>query len=472
MKIGYIHIVILAFFSLISPDPVLMIISGLLLFYVLRIMWRENEPKHLLVNMVLYWMVIGILLPYGAIFQRPLVELSRYGGTDMVPQATWLGVIALLLIVTGIHIPIRKLAVSSKEVLLSILEKYDGQRLFTGYIIYSFIAAFLSRALLGFAGGQMLMSLVYFKWTFLTFLIIHTLVIPSNTKYVVFFIFFEIIVSFSGFWSDFKDYILVGIGAFFTLSRKVSFKQIFYTIIVGGVLFFVSAVWSFSKGEYRMYLTGGERTQAIVKTNQLENIQKLFEIVQKDFSGESFTSSFTTGSENLIFRVSYVEFLALTLKNVPAFLPHEDGQMLISALEHIFKPRILFPDKKVISESEITSKYTGVKFAGKDEGTSFSLGTVAEAYVDFGYLYMFIPIFFYGLLLGYMYRTLLLKGYNLVWGLCYSAPILQFAWSFPVPTTKYLGWSITWFVGFYIINRYLIKYLDEWLLRKEFRENP
>jgi len=68
MRIGFVHIGILAFFCLISPDPGLMFLSGLVLYFVLYLMWRENEPKHLLVNMVLYWMVIGILLPYGAIF--------------------------------------------------------------------------------------------------------------------------------------------------------------------------------------------------------------------------------------------------------------------------------------------------------------------------------------------------------------------------------------------------------------------
>lgn len=471
MRIGYIHIVTLAFFTLFSPDPALMVMTGIVLFIVLRLMWRENEPKHLLVNMVLYWLVIGILLPYGTIFQKPLIELSRYGGTDKIPEATFLGAIALFFIVLGIHLPIRNFVVSSKEILLAILERYDGQRLFVGYIIYSFVSAILGRVLLGFAGGQMLMSLVYFKWSFLTFLIIHTLVIPSNTKYVLFFISFEILLSFSGFWAEFKDYVLVAIGAFFTISRKVSFKQAFYTILVGIVIFFISAVWSFSKGEYRNYLTGGERTQALVENDQIKNIGKLIEIIQKDFSAENFANSFSVGSDNLVYRVSYVEFLALTLKNVPTYIPHEDGKLFIEALEHVLKPRILFPDKKVIYDSDITSKYTGVNFAGKDQGVSFSLGNVAEAYVDFGYLYMFFPIFFYGLLLGYMYRALLLKGYNLVWGLCYSAPLMLFAWSFPVPATKYLGWSITWFVGFYLINRYGIKYLDRWLLRKEFRES-
>jgi hypothetical protein len=32
-----------------------------------------------------------------------------------------------------------------------------------------------------------------------------------------------------------------------------------------------------------------------------------------------------------------------------------------------------------------------------------------------------------------------------------------------------LGWSITYIVNFYLINRYLVKYLDRWLLHKEFK---
>lgn len=446
-----------------------MLFSGILLYMVVFLMWRENEPKHLLVNMVLYWLVVAILLPYGALFQKPLTELTRYGSSEKIYEATLLGIIALLFIVLGIHLPIRKLEVSNPELIRRILEKYDGQRVFIGYIVYSFISAILLPILLGFTGGQMLLGFVFFKWVLLTFLIIHTLVLPSNTKYVVLFIALEVLLSLSGFWAQFKDYILVAIGAFFTLSRKISFKAAVNTSLVGIAVFFIAVVWSFSKGEYRSYLTGGERSQAVVETDQVQNITKFLEIVQDDFSPENFAKSFSIGSENLIFRISYVDFLALTLKNVPTYIPHEEGKLFIEAMEHIFKPRILFPDKKAIYDSEITSKYTGVQFAGKDQGTSFSLGNVAEAYIDFGYYFMFIPIFFYGLLLGYMYRTLLLKGYNIIWGLCYSAPIFQFAWSFPVPLTKYLGWSITYFVGFYLINRYLIKYLDNWLLKKEYR---
>jgi hypothetical protein len=453
---------------LISPDPLLMLVSGMVFFLTFKLMWRVNEPKHLLVNLVLNWMVVAILLPYGAIFQKPLSELSVYK-SDTIVYATWLAVLSQVFYILGIYLPSRNLVVTQMEKLQLVLSRYDGKKLFTAYIVYSFFTAFLTPILLSVSGGQMLMGLVYFKWVFLTFLIIHTSVIPSNTKYVLLFVAFEILLSFSGFWSAFKDYILVAVGAFFTLNRKISVKAFIATLMIVVSTFFIFVVWSASKGKYRAFLTGGARSQNVVQTNQLNNIAVLWDIVSEDFNAENFSESFERGRDALIYRISYVEYFALALKQVPTFLPHENGQLFQNALEHVFKPRILFPDKKVIYDSDLTSKYTGISFAGKDEGVSFSLGYVPEAYIDFGPVYMFIPIFFFGLFVGWMYKTLLLKGYNIVWGICYSAPIFQYAWMFPVPGTKLLGWSITYFVNFYLINRFLVKYLDRWLLLKELK---
>lgn len=445
-----------------------MLVSGFALFVTYKFLWRINEPKHLLVNLVLNWMVVAILLPFGAIFQKPLSALSLYQ-SDTIIYATWLAIISHLFYLFGIYLPIKNLLVTRMDKLQLVLSRYDGQKLFSVYVAYSFFSAILNPLLLRISGGQMLMGLVYFKWVFLTFLIVHTSVIPSNTKYVLIFIIFEIFLSFSGFWASFKDYILVAIGAFFTLNRKISFKAIFAILMTLGITFFIFVVWSASKGRYRMYLTGGERSQVVVQTDQFKNISTLLEIVSEDFSPENFSESFERGRDALVYRISYVEYFALALKQVPTFLPHENGQLLKDALEHVLKPRILFPDKKLIYDSDLTSKYTGISFAGRDQGVSFSLGYVPEAYIDFGPVYMFIPIFFFGLLFGWMYKSLMLKGYNIVWGICYSAPLFQYLWMFPVPGTKLLGWSITYFVNFYLINRYLVKYLDRWLLLKEFK---
>ncbi len=466
MKINVPFFFIALFFIIISPDQLSMAYAALALYIVVRLFWREGEPKILFVNMLIYWLTVSILMPYGALFGIPLSSLSDRA-TETIKQAHLLSVTAMLFYAFGIHIIVRKVKLVNRENLYSILERYDGLKLFWAYIGYSVLTRFFGAVFASFAGGQLLIGFIFFKWAFLAFLIIHTLVVPSNKKYVITLIIIELLLSFSGFWASYKDYILVATAAFFTFTSRVNFRAVITTSLIFALTYFVSVVWSFSKGEYRRYLTGGERSQYIVKTDQVENLQTLWSIVSKDFSEENFWTSFNKGSEGLLFRVSYIEYFARSLKHVPTFVPHEDGKLLLGAFEHIFKPRIFFPDKSIIDDSEITSKYTGTQFAGRNEGTSFAFGIVPERYVDFGPIYMFIPIFFFGLWIGFMYKFFIVNGYNLVWGLCYSAPMFNFMVAFGLATTKFFGWSVTYFVILFMINKYLIKYLDRWLLRKD-----
>ena len=439
--------------------------AGSLLLIILKTFWRSNEPKHLLTNLLLYWAVVAILIPFAELANKPLNDFTRYGKSDL-RLASWVGLLALTFYLIGIQLVTRKVKSIQLETLYKILDRYDGKRIIILYIIVSLLSAALNSSIIHIPGGQILLAISYLKWVLLTLVIVHTLVIKNNRTLVLLIVVLEILLSFSGFWAAFKDYILVALGAYLMFSPRLSFKTYFFLSVVFVFSLFLSVIWTFSKGEYRRYLTGGERTQLIVERDNLDNIQKFYEIVQHDFSSDNFQENFFIGLENLVYRISYVEFLGLTIKQVPTYLPHENGNLLINAIEHILKPRILFPEKKPIYDSELTSKYTGAQFAGSEEGASFSLGTVAESYVDFGRYYMFIPIFFFGLWIGWMYKYFIVNGYNIIWGMCYSAPIFQFAWSFPVPTAKFFGWSVTYFIGFWFLNKYIIKYLDNWLLKK------
>jgi hypothetical protein len=421
-----------------------------------------------MVNLLLYWAVVAIFIPYADFVAKPLNELTKYGKNDL-HFATWLGLIALALYLLGIQSAIRNIRAVPLTMLGSILSKYDGRKIILLYFLVSLVSALVNSSIVHLPGAQLLLSVTFLKWVLLTLLIAHSLVTKSNKSVVVIILGVETLLSFSGFWAGFKDYVLVAIGAYLMLSPKLSWRAYFTLAFVFVITLFMSVIWTYSKGEYRQYLTGGERSQVIVQQNLLDNLSKFTEIAQRDFSYSNFSNSFYIGIENLVQRVSYIEFLALAIKQVPTYIPHENGLLLENAFEHVLKPRILFPDKKPIYDSELTSKYTGVQFAGAEYGTSFSLGTVAESYVDFGKYYMFIPIFFFGLWIGWMYKYFIVNGYNIIWGMCYSAPVFQFAWSFPVPTSKFLGWSITYFVSFWFFNKYLIQYLDKWLLKKAYK---
>jgi hypothetical protein len=104
-------------------------------------------------------------------------------------------------------------------------------------------------------------------------------------------------------------------------------------------------------------------------------------------------------------RLWAIHYPALAMQRVPAAIPHEEGAILWTAIEHILTPRVFFPDKDDTgSDSDMVRKYAGVWVAGDAEATSIAFGYAGEAYVDFGLPWMFVPVFVYGLFMGIAYR--------------------------------------------------------------------
>jgi hypothetical protein len=70
-------------------------------------------------------------------------------------------------------------------------------------------------------------------------------------------------------------------------------------------------------------------------------------------------------------------------------------------------PRVLFPEKPDLGgDSWLVRKYALLNVSGNKSGTSIGLGYMAEFFIDFGFPGMLVPLFFYGVLLGLMYRAL------------------------------------------------------------------
>lgn len=103
--------------------------------------------------------------------------------------------------------------------------------------------------------------------------------------------------------------------------------------------------------------------------------------------------------EILISRLSYIGFFSRVLEYVPAVEPHANGELLQMAMTNAFMPRLLFPAKPVLpSDSYYTRRFTGIMVA--EEGTSISIGYMAEFYADWGLTGMFLSILGYGCLIG------------------------------------------------------------------------
>src|SRR5205814_5129677 len=156
---------------------------------------------------------------------------------------------------------------------------------------------------------------------------------------------------------------------------------------------------------------------------------------------ESVTwDNFTDGIDALILRVSYVNFFALTLENVPARVPYENGELWGGSVMHVLTPRFLFPDKPALDDSERTRLYTGVQVSGIESGTSIGIGYVGESYIDYGPVWMFAPIVLLGVLYGLINRFFLTRTRYKLLGAALSVSVLIFsAYEIETSNVKLVG---------------------------------
>lgn len=215
------------------------------------------------------------------------------------------------------------------------------------------------------------------------------------------------------------------------------FKEVFFVLLVAGTgvlaggrrnlapllatgagLLLLAVVWQAIKGPYRMFLSQGERAQ-IVTVSVPERISWLVA-----HAGEIDSESLDEGLEDGLRRLGYVDFFAQSLRNVPAMIPHTHGLLWKEAVLHPLMPRLFFPNKPAINDSDRTNTYTGVTVAGADEGTSISIGYVGESYIDFGKYGMFVPILLWGWLIGWCHEFLIRRAPHMVMGSALGACLL------------------------------------------------
>lgn len=448
-----------------SPDKQLFGVSSLLLLFLAKFSWRHDEPKIIFFGVCFYWLTVCALMIYGIFFNKPMVELTQTPSTFI--YTTYLALFSAFVYSIGIFITINRIQIYSEEQLFDLLVQYDSKRLLFFYSVYSFVASLFGGIVLSLGGlSQAGVALIWVKWAFLTLLIMHTLLFSENQKWVYVILIIEVLLSFTGFWSSFKDYLFMAAASFLTFSSRINLKRLIQVLIMGVIAFYLMVIWTVVKGEYRLFLNQGEKAQVVNQESKLASLQKLSELVSEKFSAENFDENFTNGLDALAHRVSYTEYFAMAVRQVPDVLPYEGGNLLIGGFEHVFKPRLFFPNKKSIDDSYLTSKYTGRQFSGFEQGVSFSLGLVAERYIDYGPYFMFIPLFGFGLLIGFIYNYIISNSLNRIWGLSFVAPLFFFIPNLGVATTKFLGWLLTYFIVWFLFNKYFVLRVDKYL-RKE-----
>jgi hypothetical protein len=224
-------------------------------------------------------------------------------------------------------------------------------------------------------------------------------------------------------------------------------------VLLPGILV-AALTWTAVKSDFRNYVNQGTGQQ-VVLVSYTDGIGELGRLV-----AELGAADYRDALDDLVIRLSYFMYFGVALDQVPSALPHAGGEIWGEALVRPFMPRLLFPEKRSINDSDLTSYYTGLRLAGVDEGTSISLGYMAEAYIDFGPVGMLVAIFALGLALGGLYRWLVShRGARAVYGGCIASAMLIVAMPLESSILKLLPSVVLAIIGSWLLMRLLVPWL-------------
>ena len=192
----------------------------------------------------------------------------------------------------------------------------------------------------------------------------------------------EIAVGMVSYFSSYKEAIFIILIALVANRRRLSFGHMVAGLVALVIVFWISLVWTVIKDEFRLTMasmTTGEQVAWLEDHYMAGDID--------------YADAFSRLSQ----RVGYTTFLAQTM-DLEAAGPLPQGfDFYEGAIKNILMPRLFFPDKPALDDSASTIALLGIVIYGN---TSVGVGFVTQAYVDFGFPWLLVPVWIIGVLLG------------------------------------------------------------------------
>ena len=208
----------------------------------------------------------------------------------------------------------------------------------------------------------------------------------------------EIVLGITGFFAGFREPIVLAVLAVLEIFERRNARHWMALVVASVAIMALGVLWMGIRRDYRKEYVAMDQFSASrsARVTRVEDLTTSF--LQNDAEG------IWTTTDILVDRMWTVYYPALALKRVPTVFPHTDGAILGAALAHIVTPRIFFPNKgELPSDSDEVRKYSGVHVAGREVNTSIAFGYSAEAFIDFGVPLMFVPVFAFGIFIGFCY---------------------------------------------------------------------
>ncbi len=446
----FIIFIVIFFISIISSNPLLTFVSLASLPILIKLTYRKGFTAVFAFMIIWQWLQVTIKIFYADLLFLPVTE---FVDTNSFNEAVIFSLFGLIALASGIYITTRKIEPITTAELRVETRQFSERRLFILWIVFSLFNSFISGIMFRFMSlQQIFVGLLNFKMIIIATLLIVSFLNNRDKRYAYFVMIVEVLLGFTQYFSGFKEILFYQIVITATLYQKFNFRISFRLASVILLVGILGVTWILIKGEYRQFLNQGTGMQiVVVPMNEKLNYLK------KAISSIDF-SNFDQGLEQTINRTSYSDFFAQVMDWVPGYIPFEKGELFLNTLKHIFMPRLIFPQKKSLDDSEVTNLYTGRNYSGALQGTSIGIGYMAYYYIDFGKYLMLIFIFFQGILYGiiFKYFSMKLKPNILIYSV--TLPIFMSVYLYETSQPKIIGGLISSFIIIAISIKYLYKY--------------
>ncbi len=397
-----------------GPETALGLYSAAVLVAGIRLLWRPGEPPILLFIFLYQWMQSATGTLYANAMGMNLAQLSDAKQTlvgEGQDFASGLMLTGALVLAFAMRVaagkPFRDFNAQLKAFVIS---KPFGfwLRLYAATWVIGTICATIAPVTGNL--GQPILTLSGIKWggfVLLTFAAFSGSNPSARNVWGLIFG-FELLLAIGGYFASFKEVFLFALFGLVIANVRLSPRILILGTTLAAVMLALGIVWTAIKADYRAFANAGSSQQVVV-TGYGEGLAVIGRLVS-NLDGEDLSD----GAESLTKRVMYHQLFGVVVNRVPSYLPYTGGEIWGEAISRPVMPRVFFPNKRAIHDSDLTNEYTGLRVATVEQGTSISLGYMAEAYIDFGPILMFLPIGVLGVGIGYFYRWLLRRRGPLV----------------------------------------------------------
>lgn len=408
-----------ALYGLISPNPIETCWTGIALWLTLRLFWWQRTP-----GVLLYALIIPFIEAHGVILEANNYGLQLNEVYPETGQTTfWASSIGYVAMTLGFWIGGRKTfaTIPQGESLIQAAGRFSFTKILLAVLAVQVIVQ-VTQFIIPF-GSSLRQIEAYIRGVSsatILFLTLHYMVKRERKWLFIAFFTYFLITSFYSYFSSWRTPIALLVMASLVSTTEFKVKQIIRQapLILSG--FLLVFIWQTVKGEYREFLSQGERTQAI-RVSQSEALGKFTDLAAGALQNDTLLTDKVVGATYK--RIGYTEYFASAVRQVPSEMPFERGKLLTESINFALIPRIINPNKGVKNDRAKVEKYTDFYF-GENSFSSFSLGHYCEAYIDWGPFWMHLHLFIYGVFGSILVRLTLLRTRKLndllKWGILFA----------------------------------------------------